>query len=123
MGSRHVNTLDDTAHADWLDDALREAAQRHRAAYIADDGFTASTMARLPRSGELPPWRRPVVFLMWLLLGVATLVSLPGLFDQVFRNGVALVVGHRIGLIDIAVVLALVSTATWGGLVYAARVE
>ena len=41
-----MNTPDiDTG--DWLDTALAAAGQEHRAAYVADDGFTARVIGRL----------------------------------------------------------------------------
>ena len=116
-------TNDIPADDDWLDAVLRESGRDHRADYVADDGFSASVMAQLPHRAELPAWRRPIVFAMWLLVGIAALMSFPPLFDQVFRDGVALVMGHRVGLIDVAVILAILSTATWAGLVYAARID
>jgi hypothetical protein len=40
MESASVKTHD--IDGDWLDAALEAAAQEHRAAYVADDGFTAN---------------------------------------------------------------------------------
>ena len=61
----------DRAQSDdgWLEQALKADAQG--AAYVADDGFTASVMARLPQPATLPAWRRPVVALLWLIAGGA----------------------------------------------------
>lgn len=120
-----MNANDHTIESDddWLESALRDAGREHRADYLADDGFTASVITQLPRRVEAPSWRRPVVFAMWLLVGIAALASVPPVFDQVFRDGVALLMGHRLSLVDVAVILAMLSAATWGGLVYAARVE
>ena len=106
---------------DWLDAALEAAAQEHRAAYVADDGFTANIMAQLPPAPTLPAWRRPVIALLWLLAGAAALVSLPGAFDDAFRGSVALLLGHRLGLADFALLLVLCGGAAWTSLVYAAR--
>jgi hypothetical protein len=111
----------DIDSADWLDTALKAAGQEHRAAYIADAGFTARVMARLPVAPMLPAWRRPVIFLLWLLAGAAALISLPGAFDDAFRGGVALLVARPLGLADIAMLLALCGAAAWGSLIYVAR--
>ena len=43
--------------ADWLDAALAAAGKEHRAAYVADDGFTARVIGRLPAAPTLPAWR------------------------------------------------------------------
>ncbi len=107
--------------ADWLDAALEEAGREHRAAYVADDGFTAQVIGRLPAAPTLPAWRRPVIVMLWLLAGVGAFVALPGAFDDAFRGGVALLVGRRLGLTDIALLLALCGAAAWTSLVYAAR--
>ena len=106
---------------DWLDAALEAAAREHRAAYVADDGFTANVVARLPVSPTLPAWRRPVIVLLWLLAGAVGLVSLPGVFDDAFRGSVALLLGSRVGLADFALLLVLCGAAAWGSLIYAAR--
>ena len=115
-----MNTQD-VDSADWLDAALEQAAQEHRAAYVADDGFTARVIGRLPMAPTLPAWRRPVIVLLWLLGGVGAFVSLPGAFDNAFRGSVALLVGQPLGFADIALLLAVCGAAAWTSLVYAAR--
>jgi hypothetical protein len=115
-----MNTQD-IGTADWLDAALEEAAHEHRAAYVADDGFTANVIDRLPAMPTLPAWRRPVIVLLWLLAGVGALVALPGAFDDAFRSTVALLVGRPLHLTDVALLLALCGAAAWTSLVYAAR--
>lgn len=106
---------------DWLDAALEAAAQEHRAAYVADDGFTGKVIGLLPAAPTLPVWRRPAIVLLWLLAGGAAMVSLPGAFDDAFRGSVALLLGHRMGLGDFALLLMLCGAAAWTSLVYAAR--
>jgi hypothetical protein len=49
------------------------------------------------------------------------MLSLPGLFDQLFRGVMAVLVGHRLGVPDVAVALVLFGGATWSTLVYAMR--
>jgi hypothetical protein len=108
---------------DWLDDMLRNAGREHRADYIADDGFTHRVMAQLPEPATLPAWRRPAVALLWVLAVGAAMISLPGLFEQLFRGAVAVLAGHRLGLTDVAVALVVLGAATWSTLVYAARAD
>jgi hypothetical protein len=108
---------------DWLDDMLRDAGREHRADYVADDGFTQRVMAQLPEPATLPAWRRPIVALLWVLAVGAAMVSLPELFEQLFRGAVAVLAGHRLGLADVAMTLVLFAGATWTTLIYAARSE
>lgn len=108
---------------DWLDAALRADGAARRSDYISDDGFTASVVARLPVAATAPAWRRPAVALLWLGAGIAALMAMPGLFDDTFRGSVAMIVGHRFGVADIAVLLGLLGAATWSSLIYAARAQ
>src|SRR3979409_196805 len=86
---------------DWIERSLVEAGRDHSAEYIDDDGFTASGASRLPAPLALPSWRRPVVALLWLLGGVLVAISLPGLFDQLVRGVMTVLVAHRIGFFDV----------------------
>jgi hypothetical protein len=108
---------------DWLDLALRAEGREHRAAYIADDGFTAAVVGRLPPPVTVPAWRRAAVVLLWLCAAVAAVLIVPGIFDQAFRAGVAMLVGHRMGLADIGGVVILLAAMTWGAVVYAMRTD
>jgi hypothetical protein len=108
---------------DWLDDMLRGAGREHRADYIADDGFTQRVMAQLPEPATLPAWRRPTVALLWVVAIGAAMVSLPGLFEQLFRGAVAVLAGHRLGLPDVVMAFVLFGVATWSTLVYAMRAD
>ena len=108
---------------DWLEAALRADGAARRSEYIADDGFTASVVARLPVAATAPAWRRPTLVLLWLGAGIAALMAVPGLFDDTFRSSVAMVVGHRFGVADIAVLLGMLGVATWSSLIYAVRAE
>ena len=116
MQSKDFDTADD-----WLEQALRAEGSEHRSSYVADDGFTARVMSRLPQPATLPAWRRPVIVFLWLCRGSGSLAGVPGLFEDAFRGTVAMLVGHRIGVADIAALLVLLSAATWGMLIYAAK--
>jgi hypothetical protein len=114
------NELDD---GDWLEQALTAEGREHRAAYIADDGFTAAVVGRLPQPVTVPAWRRAAVVLLWLSAAVAAVLIVPGVFDQAFRGAVAIFVGHRMGFADIAGLLMLLAAMTWGAVVYAMRTD
>lgn len=105
----------------WLDDMLRDAGVEHRAEYIADDGFTQRLMARLPAPATLPAWRRPALVMLWVLGAGAVMLALPGVFEELFRDVVAMLSGHRLGVPDIAAAAVLFAAATWSALVYAMR--
>jgi hypothetical protein len=118
----------DTDRADtddgWLEQALKADAQAHAAAYVADDGFTAKVLSRLPAAAVLPAWRRPVVALLWLIAGGAVVALLPDLFYALFGGLVALLVGQpMLTWSHLAVALMLLGAATWSTLVYAMRAE
>ncbi len=118
-----MNERVDNPGDDWIEQALADAGREHRAEYIADDGFTASVISRLPAAFALPAWRRPVVALLWIFGGLAVMMSLPGLFDQLFRGVMAMLMSHRMGFGDVAMALILLGGITWSALVYAARSE
>ena len=120
-----TNTESQPAHPanDWLDDVLRADAVEHSAAYIADDGFTARVLERLPQPASLPAWRRPFVALLWAVIGVSVLMALPIWFDEAFRGAAALVFGHRFTLSDLAIVIVLLGAMTWSALFVAARAD
>jgi len=108
---------------DWLEQALLAEGLEHRAQNLPDDGFTARVMLALPRAATLPAWRKPVVALLWIMAALAAAVAIPGAFEDVFRGAVAMFVGHRVSLADVAGVLVVLGAATWGTLVYAMRAE
>ncbi len=65
-GARKHEHADDMRHAPTgSTPRSKQAGREHRAAYVADDGFTARVMARLPPPPTLPAWRRPVIVLLW----------------------------------------------------------
>ena len=106
---------------DWLDQALRADAVERSAAYLADDGFTARVLERLPPAAALPAWRRPVVVLLWLVAAAAAAAALPDLFYDLFRSVLATVVAQPLTLPRIAVVLTMLGAAAWSTILYALR--
>ena len=118
-----MNMQVDKSDDDWIERALDEAGREHRAEYISDDGFSASVVSRLPEPFALPAWRQPVIALLWLFAGIAVIVTLPGLFDQVFRGAVAMLVGHHLRLADIGMAIIVLGGVTWSALVYAMRAD
>ena len=108
---------------DWLDKALRSEGREHRLAYIADDGFSAEVIGRLPKPVTVPAWRHVAVVVLWFCAAVAALLIVPGVFDDVFRGAVAMFVGHRFSFADIAGVLMVFAATTWGVVVYAMRTD
>ena len=118
-----MNTNRVDADDGWLEEALKADAREHAAAYLADDGFTAAVMARLPAAATLPAWRRPVLAVLWLIAGAAVAAVLPDLFYDVFRGLVAMVVGQPLTLSRIAIVILLLGATTWSTIVYAMRTE
>lgn len=116
----------DTKHADgddWLEQALRADARAPAAGYVADDGFTARVMARLPSPATLPAWRRPVVVMLWLIAGGAGVALLPDLFYTLFGNLVEVIVAQPLTWSHIAAALMLLGATTWSAVVYAMRTD
>jgi len=118
-----ANKQDTKAHEDWLEQVLRADAREHAGMYLPDDGFTARVVERLPRPTALPSWRRPVVIALWSMVAVAVIAALPIWFEDVFRGIVTLFIGQRIRVSDIATLLALLASVSWGALFLAARTE
>jgi hypothetical protein len=108
---------------DWLEEALRADATAHAGAYLADDGFTARVLERLPQPAALPAWRRPIVVLLWLVAAGAAAAALPELFYDVFRGLMATVVSQPITLPRIALALTMLGAVAWSTIVYAMREE
>ena len=99
---------------DWLDAALRADAREHHDDYLADDGFTARVMAKLPVPATLPAWRKRAVVAMWAVASVGIAVSLPGAYTDVAREFFRVAVGHPVSLAQIASgVIMLAIAAVW----------
>ena len=107
--------------ADWLDAALRDDAREHRGAYLADDGFTARVMAKLPAPATLPAWRKRAVIAMWTVAGIGFALALPGAFAEVTRELFRIAVGHPVSLAQIATGVVVLGIGSWTAAVWALR--
>jgi len=108
---------------DWLERTLRSGAADQGAQYLADDGFAARVLARLPPPAALPAWRRPAVILLWLVAAAAAVAALPDLAYDLFRRLVAAVVVVPLTLSRIMIALAVLAALAWSAIVYAMREE
>jgi hypothetical protein len=107
--------------ADWLDVALRDDAREHRGAYLADDGFTARVMAKLPAPATLPAWRKRAVIGMWTAAGIGFALAFPGTYADVTREFFRIAVGHPISLAQIATGVVFLGVGSWTAAVWALR--
>lgn len=108
------------ADDDWLERALRAEAVAHRGDYVADDGFTARVLAKLPAQPSLPAWRKPVVTALWALAGAGTALALPDLYVNALREGLRLA-AQPFALPQLAAGIALLGVASWTGIIWALR--
>ena len=106
---------------DWLDAALRDDAREHRGAYLADDGFTARVMAKLPAPATLPAWRKRAVIGMWAVAGVGFALALPGAYADVAREFFRIALGHPVSLAQIATGVVVLGIGSWTAMVLALR--
>lgn len=88
--------------ADWLDRLLADDGRLHRDAYIADDGFTAATMAALPAPVAAPAWRKPFVAGLWGIAAIALALSMPSIFMDVVREAYRLLAAYPVSLSGMA---------------------
>ena len=113
------NEIPDPAAGDWLDRMLVEDGRDHRAAYLADNGFTARVAAALPVPAVLPAWRRPAIALLWTIAAVAIALALPEAFADVASMVVRLLGRQPVSLAGVAAGLATLGVASWAGAAYA----
>jgi hypothetical protein len=106
---------------DWLDAALHADAREHHDDYLADDGFTAGVMAKLPAPATLPAWRKRAVVAMWAVASVGIAVSLPGAYTDVAREFFRVAVGHPVSLAQIASGVIMLAIGSWTAAVWALR--
>ena len=109
------------AQADWLDALLADDGAEQRAGYIADDGFTAQVMRRLPAPITAPAWRRPVVITLWLVAAAFVATMLPGTAFEVAREAVRLFAAMPFSLSTLAFGIVAVGVAMWTATALALR--
>jgi hypothetical protein len=113
--------LDAQQPSDWMDALLARDAEDHGGDYIADDGFTARVMQKLPLAGALPAWRRPAVAARWVIAGILLAVALPGVAVDVARAAYRLFAARPFSLSTIGVVVVAAGVATWTAAAVALR--
>ena len=107
--------------ADWLEAALHADAREHRGAYLADDGFTARVMAKLPVPATLPSWRRYAVIGMWTVASIGIALALPGASADIAREFLRVAVGYPVSLAQIATGIVILGIGSWTAAVWALR--
>ena len=108
---------------DWFEEALAANGREHRADYLADDGFTARVVMKLPAAARLPPWRMPALALLWTTAAVSVVIILPDLAADITREALRLVGAHPISLSGIVAGLAALGAATWASAAVALRTD
>ena len=104
---------------EWLDRLLADDAQAHRAAHVADDGFTARVMHPLPALFALPAWRKPVVLALWSVAGIA--VAMPSVVLEVGREAYRLLAAQPVSLSGIAGAVVAMIALTSAAAAYSLR--
>ena len=108
---------------DWVEQALAADGREHRAAYLADDGFTARVVMRLPQPAKLPAWRTPALALLWSAAAISIAMVLPGVVADITREMLRLVGAHPISLSGIAMGLIALGAATWASAAIVLRTD
>jgi hypothetical protein len=106
---------------DWVDALLARDAAAHAGDYIADQGFSAGVMRRLPAAVTMPAWRRPAVVALWLVAGALLALNLPGAALEIARGAFRLFAGQPFSLSTLALALLALAVATWTGAALALR--
>ena len=119
--STQRDTDPNSADADWLDQLLVEDGRVHRDAYIADDGFTASTMAALPAPVAAPAWRKPFIVCLWGVAAAGAAAAMPSLFLDVTREAYRLLAAYPVSLSGIAGAAVAMGALTCAAAAYSLR--
>jgi len=112
---------DSTSAPDWLDGLLAADAGEGRAAYIADQGFTARVMHALPAPLALPAWRKPAVVALWGFALAGISLALPGAALDVAREAYRLLGAHPVSLSGMVGALLCAGALSWSAALYALR--
>lgn len=109
------------SHADWLDALLVSEAAEERAGYIADDGFSARVMQKLPAPVTAPAWRRPIVVALWLVAAALIATMLPGTVLDATREVVRLFAAIPFSLSTLGFGIVAIGIAMWTATAVALR--
>ena len=129
MGARNVDanamnapsTPIPESQADWLDALVLGEGAEERAGYIADDGFAAGVMQKLPAPVTAPAWRRPIVVALWLVAAAIIATMLPGTVLDATREVVRLFAAIPFSLSTLAFGIVAVGIAMWTATAVALR--
>ena len=119
--SLRVQLEPSTSAEDWIERLLVDAAREHRDGYLADDGFTARMMGKLPGTVTAPSWRKPALTVMWGAAAIAIATVLPQVFVDAGREVYKLVAAQPVSLSGIGGALLAACTLTWGAAAYTLR--
>jgi hypothetical protein len=107
----------------WIEEALR-ALPRDA---VADAGFTAAVMARLPapRSAATaaPAWRLPVVALIWIAAALAAAVVLPETLQYALHSAASALAHVRVTPTLVGAVVGALAAGAWASAWFAVREE
>lgn len=107
---------------DWLDGLLAADGAEQRADYVADDGFTARVMAKLPAPVlALPAWRKPVLVVLWAIAALVLAIAMPGAVLEVGRGAYRLLAAQPVSLSGIAGAAVAMIGLTWAATAYTLR--
>jgi hypothetical protein len=106
---------------DWVERVLRDDGGEHRAAYVADDGFTARVAAALPSPAALPAWRKPAVAALWTVAAAGLALALPGTVADVMHQVTRILAAQPVSLANIATGVVALGLASWAAAAYALR--
>ena len=107
--------------ADWLEAVLTADGGDHRGDYIADEGFTARVMQKLPAPVTVPAWRRPVVIALWLVAAACIATMLPRTALDLAREVVTLLAARPFSLSTLGFGVVALGIAMWTATALALR--
>jgi len=123
MNDDRTSTTNSADGDDWLDRLLADDGDAHRAAYVADEGFTARVMQALPAPFALPAWRRPAVLALWGVAAAGIAMAVPGAVLDVGREAYRLLAAQPVSLSGIAGAAVAMIALTSAAAAYALRVS
>jgi len=119
--SLRVQPEPSTNGENWIERLLFDDAREHRDGYLADDGFTARVMGKLPATVAPPAWRNLALMVMWGAVAIAIATVLPQVFVDASREVYKLVAAQPVSLSGIGGALLAACALTWGAAAYTFR--